>query len=579
MHNLSDLFQLKKIQGGLMDDALMFLPEVILCGTIVLLLLLRMFQGGRSQLGGYALILTLCALAAAAAQWYRPWAEYLQLPTPADDSLTHARQLFGGLLVYDRLTLFLRLFLLSFTALIIWLTLLTGIPDRDDSADFHTLLLGAVVGMSLMASANHLMMVFIGVEMASLPSYALAGFLKGRRSASEAALKYVVYGGGAAGVMLYGISLLAGSFGTGYLPDLAAALAGRVSAAGTGGLVYDPLVLLGTLFVLIGIAFKLAAVPFHFWCPDVFEGASAEVAGFLSVASKGAALALLARVTLVFAGMDPQVSGAVKIDWGSIRDYLIPVIGCGAALTATFGNLAAYLQTNLKRLLAYSTIAHAGYMMMGLTVLNEQGAAAVLFYLVGYLFMNLGAFAVVAFLRRETRSEDLADYRGLVRRSPWMVVTLSVFLLSLLGIPPLVGFVAKFQIFSVLFDAGRDHYAKGQPGLGAFLFGLLVVGGINTVISAVYYIKVMKVMILDERVEDVEGREPAVLPERVPAVTFATLVALAVVVLGIAVDPVVAASRMGVDRFRLPENAPRWEPGSVPPPALPRRTTLPRTGS
>jgi NADH-quinone oxidoreductase subunit N len=572
MRNLSDLFQLKQIQGGLMDDALMFLPELILCGTIVLLLLLRMFQGGRSQLGGYALILTLCALAAAAAQWYGPWAKYLGLPTPADDRLFHARTMFGGLLVYDRLTLFLRLFLLSFTALIVWLTLLTGIPDRDDSADFHTLLLGAVVGMSLMASANHLMMVFIGVEMASLPSYALAGFLKGRRSASEAALKYVVYGGGAAGVMLYGISLLAGSFGTGYLPDLAVALAGHVTAAGTGGLVYDPLVLLGTLFVLIGIAFKLAAVPFHFWCPDVFEGASAEVAGFLSVASKGAALALLARATLVFAGLDPLAAGGFATrpeeaarwaaQWGGVRDYLIPVIGCGAALTATFGNLAAYLQTNLKRLLAYSTIAHAGYMMMGLTVLNEQGVAAVLFYLVGYLFMNLGAFAVVAFLRRETRSEDLADYRGLVRRSPWMVVTLSVFLLSLLGIPPLVGFVAKFQIFSVLFDAGRDHYAKGQPGLGAFLYGLLVVGGLNTVISAVYYIKVMKVMILDERVEDVEGREPAVLPERVPAVTFATLVALAVVVLGIAVDPVVAASRKGVDRFTPPGTRPRWESGS-----------------
>ncbi len=148
--------------------------------------------------------------------------------------------------------------------------------------------------MSLMASANHLLMVFIGVEMASLPSYALAGFLKGRRQSSEAALKYVVYGGGAAGVMLYGISLLAGKFGTGYLPDLRS-LHGRRRPL-------DPILVLGTLFVLIGIAFKLAAVPFHFWCPDVFEGASAEVAGFLSVASKGAALALLARITLGLGG-------------------------------------------------------------------------------------------------------------------------------------------------------------------------------------------------------------------------------------------------------------------------------------
>jgi NADH-quinone oxidoreductase subunit N len=410
-------------------------------------------------------------------------------------------------------------------------------------------------------------MVFIGIEMASLPSYALAGFLKGRRSASEAALKYVVYGGGAAGVMLYGISLLAGTFGTGYLPDLAAGVAARVSPADGSGLVYDPLVLLGTLFVLIGIAFKLAAVPFHFWCPDVFEGASAEVAGFLSVASKGAALALLARITLVFSGMD-SLTGVVRgVRWEGVIDYLIPVIGCAAALTATFGNLAAYLQTNLKRLLAYSTIAHAGYMMMGLTPLNRQGAAAVLFYLVGYLFMNLGAFAVVAFLRRETRSEDLADYRGLVRRSPWMVVTLSVFLLSLLGIPPLVGFVAKFQIFSVLFDAGRAYSAKGQPNLGMFFYGLLLVGGLNTVISAVYYLKVMKVMILDERIEDVEGRAPAVLPERFPAVSFATLVALVVVALGVVVDPVMAETQRGVSRF--------GPPGSIRPAATRERPAGP----
>jgi NADH-quinone oxidoreductase subunit N len=562
MNNLSGL-SLEQVQGGLLADGLMFLPELIICTAIVVLLLLRMLPSrGRVQLGVFALLMTLTALGATLLQWGvelpdRDWAKSLNdmfrsVPSPADSLTYQARPMFGGLLVFDRLTLFIRLFLYGFTSLIIWLTLLTGIPDREDSADFHTLLLGSVVGMSLMASANHLMMVFIGVEMASLPSYAMAGFLKGRRSASEAALKYVVYGGGAAGVMLYGISLLAGTFGTGYLPDLAAAIAAHVSPAGSTGLVYDPIVLLGTLFVLIGIAFKLAAVPFHFWCPDVFEGASAEVAGFLSVASKGAALALLARVTLVFVGMDPMMGIVHGVRWEGVRDYLIPVIGGAAAVTATFGNLAAYLQTNLKRLLAYSTIAHAGYMMMGLTPLNRAGAAAVLFYLVGYLFMNLGAFAVVAFLRRETHSEDLADYRGLVRRSPWMVVTLSVFLLSLLGIPPLVGFAAKFQIFGALFDAGREYSAAGQKGLGSFLYVLLLIGGLNTVISAVYYVKVMKVMILDERVEDVEGREPAALLEQPPTVVFATLVAAAVVLLGIVVNPVVAASQSGVDRFGPP---------------------------
>src|SRR5207247_10589648 len=163
------------------------------------------------------------------------------------------------------------------------------------------------------------------------------------------------------------------------------------------------------------------AVPFQFWRPVVFEGAAAEVAGFLSVASKGAALALLARIGFLLGGLDPQVGQpAPGADWMNVVAYLVPALAFFAALTATFGNLAAYLQTNLKRLLAYSTIAHAGYMMMGLAPLTAEGASAVLFYLVAYLLMNLGAFAVVAFLRNETGSEDLSSYRGLVRRSPWM---------------------------------------------------------------------------------------------------------------------------------------------------------------
>jgi len=466
-----------------------------------------------------------------------------------------ATPLFSRLIVYDRLTIFTRMFLLSFTALIIWLTLLTGIPDREDSADFHCLLLGSVVGMSLMASANHLLMVYIGIEMASLPSYALAGFLKGRRQSSEAALKYVVYGGGAAGVMLYGISLLAGKFGTAYLPDVAAAYVSALHPLG-GGTVFDPILILGTLFILIGVAFKLAAVPFHFWCPDVFEGASAEVAGFLSVASKGAALAMLARIVLVLGGFDPLVGAVENADWNGIVRYLVPAIAFFAALTATFGNLAAYLQTNLKRLLAYSTIAHAGYMMMGLAVLNRDGAAAVLFYLIAYLLMNLGAFAVVAFLRNQTGSEDLNSFRGLVRRSPWMVVLLSIFLLSLLGIPPLAGFAAKFQIFSVLWKQCQSYYFRGESGLAATLFALLVIGGLNTVFSAVYYLKVMKVMILEVRAEDIEGKEPLPVPEPLPNVVYGGVIALAVLLLGVLFDPLLAASSKGVERFVRPANPP-----------------------
>jgi NADH-quinone oxidoreductase subunit N len=310
---------------------------------------------------------------------------------------------------------------------------------------------------------------------------------------------------------------------------------------------------LGTLFIFVGLAFKLAAVPFHFWCPDVFEGASAEVAGFLSVASKGAALALLARISLTLGGLDPLVSnwrGEPAKPWMEVIRYLVPALAFFAALTATFGNLAAYLQTNLKRLLAYSTIAQAGYMMMALATLTRTGAEAVVFYLVAYLFMNLGAFAVVAFLRNQTHSEDLSHFRGLIRRSPVMVVTLSLFLLSLLGIPPLIGFAAKFQIFAVLYDEGQAYYKMGEPGLGATLIGLLVVGGLNTVLSAVYYLKVMKVMILDQEVEDLEGQPVRPLRQPLAPALYVSLLAGAVVALGILWGPLDTYSRQAVARFR-----------------------------
>jgi NADH-quinone oxidoreductase subunit N len=389
-------------------------------------------------------------------------------------------------------------------------------------------------------------MVYLGVEMASLPSYALAGFLKGKRQGSEASLKYVVYGGGASGIMVYGISLLAGKFGTAYLPEVAAGYVAALQADVAAKLFFDPVLILGTLFVLIGIGFKLAAVPFHFWCPDVFEGACAEVAGFLSVASKGAALALLARFALVLASAGQNLPPT-----SAMLDYLVPILALLAAVTATFGNLAAYLQTNLKRLLAYSTIAHAGYMMMGLATLTANGAAAVLFYLVVYLVMNLGAFAVVAFLRNQTGSEDLSSYRGLVRRSPWMVVMLSIFLLSLLGIPPLAGFVAKFEIFKELFRAGRDYGADGEAFLSNTMYALLVIGGINTVFSAVYYVKVMKVMILETTLEDVEGREPAPLPEPAPTVAYSFVLALLLFVITVFMNPLEVVSQKGVESFQI----------------------------
>jgi NADH-quinone oxidoreductase subunit N len=542
------LQQIHALQEALGRDTLAFLPELLLCGIIVLLLLLRLFnQFNRLHLGPVALVLTLVAFAVAWCQWTQRGSLALLVdPRLSLSGSPGVLPIFSGMLIYDNFTIFLKLFLIGFATLLIWLSLITGIPDREDSADFYCLLLGATLGMIIMASANHLLMVYLGVEMASLPSYALAGFLKGRRQSSEAALKYVVYGGGASGVMLYGISLLAGKFGTAYLPDVAAGLINMQAL--------DPILILGMLFVLIGFGFKLAAVPFHFWCPDVFEGASAEVAGFLSVASKGAALALTGRFVLVMAGL----AGGPSADWNAwvkVAPYLAGALAFFAALTATFGNFAAYGQTNLKRLLAYSTIAHAGYMMMGLAPLSREGAGAVLFYLVAYLFMNLGAFAVVAFLRNQTGSEDLSDFRGLIHRSPLLVITLGIFLLSLLGMPPLAGFAAKFQIFSVLYESGQEYANAGERVLGNTMYALLVIGGINTVLSLFYYIKVLKVMILDRPLEVVEGRTPPPLTLTPGAAVYASVMAVMILVVGLAWNPLVKASLdQGVSGFqRIPQ--------------------------
>jgi NADH-quinone oxidoreductase subunit N len=536
MHDYLHIW-LDTLQTDLSTDLLRFAPELVLCFTIVLMLLLRLFSGLRHvHLGSIALTLTLVAFGLNWDQW--------------DSPSKVTGDMFTGLLAYDNFTLLLRLFLLAFTILVIWLTILTGIPDREDSSDFYALLLGAVVGMSLMASANHLLMVFVGVEMASLPSYALAGFLKGKRQSSEAALKYVVYGGGASGIMLYGISLLAGKFGTAYLPDLAKGFAATL--ASPAGL--DPILALGMLFVLVGFAFKISAVPFHFWCPDVFEGAAAEVAGFLSVASKGAGLALLARFALTLAGMSSPTPDYAT--WLKMAQYLGTAIAIFAAITATFGNLAAYLQTNLKRLLAYSTIAQAGYMMMGLATFTRDGVSAVLFYLLAYLLMNLGAFAVVAFLRNQTGSEELASYRGLMQRAPVLAVTLGIFLFSLLGMPPLVGFAAKFQIFWALFKAG-NMYAPIAPGLSFTMYALLGIGTINTVISLVYYIKVLKVMALESPADETGGRAPTRLHVPWTYGLYSSLLAALVLVLGVLPNwyPLVDYSQQGVSNFRLIEPA------------------------
>ncbi len=534
------------ITGSLNDTLSVSLPlfraELCLAATIVLVLLSRMLPVLRRLDAGLVALGGVCF-----ALWYA-WNDLRGIPVGGLSAGGAAgvgivrQELFGGLLVFDSLTAYVRFLLMGFLAIYIPFTKVSGIPDHEDGADFYTLVLGATLGMCLMASANHLLMVFMAVEMASVPSYALAGLLKGRKASSEAALKYAVYGAGAAGIMLYGISLLGGLLGTCHMPSMAAELARIVDTGAASGSVM--VLALGGLMLAVGLAFKLSAVPFHFWCPDVFEGAAAEIGGFLSVASKAGAVALLLRVCFAL-GVPTSGDGAAAAisanlaepglaALGSTRHFIVYLVGLMAAVTCTLGNLAAYGQTNMKRLLAYSTIAHAGYLMMAVAAavalvgVDPAGArdavSAVAFYLGTYLFMNLGAFAIVALLRNKLRSEEIDAYAGLVRSSPGIVVAMAVVLVSLIGLPPLAGFVAKFLVFSSLVQAITAGAER------PLMLVLLVVGGFNTVISLFYYLRVLKVMTFDPPPADRPGGEFSLVS--LPGALVTALV-VPVVVLGV----------------------------------------------
>ncbi len=556
---------LQTLIDSLLSDTLqtslpLFQPELALCGTIVLLLLVRVFRGGE-----YIPSVLLALVGTAVALW-------LALPREglAAWTVTAPQEIFTGMLVYDSLTASMRVFLLTFAVLFIVLAWLTGVADREDGQDFYVLALGATLGMCIMASANHLLTIFLGVEMASVPSYVLAGIVKGRRRSSEAALKYAVYGAGTAGVMLYGISLLAGMLGTAHLPTMAAQLVEfnipEMLLSSEESRLAVMVLALGGLMMGVGLAFKLSAVPFHFWCPDVFEGASAEVDAFLSVASKAAALALLVRVGMGLSqysertpdalaadhapvivatvattdGKTPAQTVQNNVEQGEIRPdesplspvrrFFVILTAIVAVVTCTFGNLAAYGQTNIKRMLAYSTIAHAGFMMMAVAAavallgrgngLSQQALAALMLYIAFYLFMNLGAFAIVAFLRNSMHSEEIADYAGLIRSCPVVTVLMTAILVSLIGLPPLAGFWPKLRVLQALYEAG-----------GPLMMFTLVAAAFNTAISLVYYLRVAKVMCMDEEPDTRGPVSIGFLPG-----AYALVVGLPVIVLGVLPD-------------------------------------------
>ena len=411
---------------------------------------------------------------------------------------------FRGLLVIDGFAVFWKVLLLVFVMgiILMWLSVSAWGMHEGDGPEFFTLLLGATLGMSLMGSTSNLLMIFLSVELASLPSYVMAGFRKTHRVGAEASLKYVLFGAATSSIMVYGLSILYGLYGTldihstivangTAFPTIIPGLAAKMAASTGGG----ALLAVAIFGLIVGIGFKVSAVPFHFWCPDVFEGASIEVSAFLSVASKGAALVLLLRVLMLIADAFGY-QNAPHVSLSSIA----AVIGIIGAVTATVGNTAAFVQTNIKRLLAYSSIAHAGYMLCALSLLVAHNhaitvdnlnvpAQAILLYLAVYMFMNLGAFTVAGLVARQTGSELVSEYSGLGRRSPILAACMFCFMISLIGLPPFAGFVAKLNLLLVLMSNG------------GWWWGLVIVIGVNTILSAFYYFRVIKAMYLGDNEE------------------------------------------------------------------------------
>ncbi len=356
--------------------------------------------------------------------------------------------------------------------------------------EIYILMLTSTIGMCLMASASDLVLLYLAIETTSIPLYILAGFILSNDRSTEAGFKYLLYGAMTSAVMLYGFSLLFGFAGTTNLYTLADAF--------KSGQLSDSVMLGVILLIIVGLGFKVSVVPFHFWAPDVYEGSPTPIAGFLSTASKAAGFAVLARLFLV-------VFRDFAVDWTMIFALL-------SATTMTVGNLLALPQKNLKRLLAYSSIAHAGYAMIGLVAVSQLGIASVAFYMAAYVLTNLAAFGIVMAVGRITGSDEYDSYRGLSRRSPWLALIMLAAFLSLAGMPPFGGFVAKVFVFAA--------------GVQANYTWLVVIGILNSIVGVYYYLNVMKYVYLYRSENEDEDKHPI-------GVTNPYIIALVILVFGV----------------------------------------------
>jgi NADH-quinone oxidoreductase subunit N len=393
---------------------------------------------------------------------------------------------FGGMLASDSFAIFFNLLFL----LVAGLTLLISIPyvrrAGMEHGEYYALLLFSTLGMMIMASSLDLMTIFLGLETLSISLYILAGFLRDQLKSNESALKYLLLGAFASGFVLYGIAMVYGATGSINLKRVAEVLA-------SGKVANPTLLIIGAGLLIIGFGFKVASVPFHMWTPDVYEGAPTSVTAFMIAGTKAAAFAAFLRILMT-------ALPVLQPDWSRVLWVL-------AVLTMTVGNVVAIAQSNIKRMLAYSSIAHAGYILVALVAASRLGSGSVLFYLVAYTFMNLGAFAVIiALARQDGERVSIDDYAGLGLKYPFLGAAMALFMFSLAGIPPTGGFMGKFYIFSAAIQAKY--------------FGLAIIGVLNSVISVFYYLRITVVMYMGQR----EAEPPAAGLS--PALGLALLIAI-----------------------------------------------------
>jgi NADH-quinone oxidoreductase subunit N len=415
---------------------------------------------------------------------------------------------FQGMLALDDFSLFFDLIVGVVTALVLLLSVEYLRRQGAELGEYYILVLFAALGMMLMAGATDLLVIFLGLELMSLALYVLAGFFRARARGNESAMKYFLLGAFASSFFLYGIALLYGATGSTNLGRLGQALA-------TPGATRDPLILAGLALLLVGFGFKMSAAPFHQWAPDVYEGAPTTVAALIATGSKAAAFAALLRVLVALRG--------IEAEWATLFWVM-------AVLTMTVGNVTALVQSKVKRLLAYSSVSHVGYMLVAVTAGLEPGAAAVLFYLAVYSIASVGAFGVVLLLERGEpgeEAEEVEDYAGLGVRSPGLALLLTVFLLALIGMPPTAGFVGKVNLFAAAM-------AKG------FVW-LAVIAVLNSVLAAYYYLRLIVYMYM---------RDPAGVPLRAvcpPAAGLALAACVwATVQCGVWPGPLLALARRAV---------------------------------